>query len=171
MKIGDWENKNLDLIKEMLRQGELRVAAQVQLATSADQRATVLAGIYVAAATGIIGALATQPNILTNKPLFVGAVVAAILFLAGSIFSIWATIPVGFWAPGNDPEQWYADIDKSVSVARALGEQSEHYNDMISDNRNIIKRNATRFRMGAICGIAAPIAGIFAGGVTCLLTV
>jgi hypothetical protein len=168
MQIPDWEKAGPELVKEALRQGELRLSAQVTLATSADQRATVLAGIYVAAATGVIAALATAPDAIKSPILIAGAGAAASCFLAGAIFCIFATLPTTFWTPGNDPEAWWDDIIQNKKIKTALGEQAVHFNSHILGNRRIIERNAKRFRLGAIFGISAPIAGLFAAGVTCL---
>lgn len=167
----DWNTADKDLVAEALRQGELRLSAQVQLATSADQRATVLAGIYVAAATGVIVALATAPAAWSSKPLITGTIAAAFCFLAGSLFCISATLPVKFWAPGNDPAEWWPDITSKKKLEVALGEQAAHDHTHIMDNRRAIERNAKRFRIGALAGIGAPAAGLVVAGLTCLFRV
>lgn len=168
MQAPNWKNGNIELVKEALRQGELRLSAQVQLATSADQRATVLAGIYVAAATGVIAALASLDAVKQAPPLVIGGATAAICFLVGAVFCIHATLPIDFWTPGNDPQEWYGDIEQNKDVQVALGEQAEHFNTHILANRKSIDRNAARFLIGALTGISAPIVGLFVAGLTCL---
>src|SRR5262245_51178602 len=99
----DWKQADVELIKEILRQAEVRLSAQVTLATSSDQRAAVLAGIWVAGATGVIAALVALQPASRSIPLLVGGSCAIGLFLLGAFFCIWATMPVQFYPPGNRP--------------------------------------------------------------------
>src|SRR5262245_42281151 len=116
MSAPDWKNKasQIQLIREACREGEAKLAAQVTIATSADQRATVLAGIYVAAATGVIGALLTK-TADGGAPLTAGAITTACSFLIGAFLCLRATMPVVFGTPGNNPSEWYSDIENGVS--------------------------------------------------------
>ncbi|HJW42175.1 MAG TPA: hypothetical protein VJ476_13250 [Rhizomicrobium sp.] len=164
-----WKGKNLELIKEASRHGEAKLSAQVQIATSADQRATVLAGIYVAAATGIIGAVATGDAFKHNLPLVVGSVFSAVAFLIAAYLCIVATLPVDFYVPGNEPEKWYDDIDANTPPEEAIGQQAAHFNDQILANNKTIASNARYFQIGALTGISAPIIGLVGAGLTCLL--
>jgi hypothetical protein len=166
----NWQGKNLDLIKEACRHGEAKLSAQVQIATSADQRATVLAGIYVAAATGVIGALAAVDVIRHSIPLAAASAVAAVAFLGGAVLCITATLPVDFWVPGNEPGEWYADIENGTPLEVAIGEQAQHFDDSIKANSKVIASNARRFFWGAIIGIGAPFIGVFVGGTICLFS-
>ena len=163
-----WQSSDKEAINEIMREAEARLAAQVQIATSADQRATVLAGIYVAAATGIIGALVTAPKEVHSPPLYGGASAAVMLFLVGAFFCIWATMPVKFWTPGNAPEEWYPDIIAKRDLNEAKGEQIENYNSMILDNAAVMKSNGRKFKSGALLGACAPVGGLIAAGLTCL---
>lgn len=164
----DWKGKSKDLILEASRHGEAKLQAQVQIATSADQRATILAGIYVAAATGIIGALATNAPLEGARELMAGGAIAAILFLLGAFLCICATLPTDFWTPGNDPSEWYGDIEKGKSIEEAAGEQAVHFDAAIKANDKVLVRNARLFLWGALCGIGAPVVGLFAAGLICL---
>jgi len=165
-----WQPQQLELIKEACRQGELKLTAQVQMATSADQRATVLAGIYVAAATGIMGAIATSDSLRTRLPFLIASGITAIAFLVGAVLCIRATLPVNFWPPGNEPGEWYEDIEKSRPLHEAIGDQAAHFDRFIKENKAVIDRNADNFKMGALLGIAAPIFGLFVGGIICLFS-
>jgi hypothetical protein len=168
MATPNWTGKRLDLIKEACRHGEARLAAQVQIATSADQRATVLAGIYVAAATGVIGAIAASELFRNSPPLLVGSCATAVTFLIAAILCILATLPVDFWTPGNDPEAWYPDMEKGTSPEIAIGEQTDHFNRHITSNNEVIARNAKYFMCGALLGVGAPAIGIILAGLVCL---
>lgn len=167
----DWKGKNLDLIKEACRHGESKLAAQVQIATSADQRATVLAGIYVAASTGIIGAIAASQDIRSNMPLLVAGAGVATVFLVAAVFCILATLPVNFWTPGNDPCEWYGDIEKGLDAETAIGQQAAFFDENIQENNVVIERNARRFRWGALLGVGAPVLGCALAGLTCLFSI
>jgi hypothetical protein len=164
----NWQGKKLDLIKEACRHGELKLAAQVQIAASADQRATVLAGIYVAAATGVIGAVAAVDVIRSSHPLAAAGTTAAIAFLVAAVLCILATLPTDFWVPGNYPAEWYADIEANPPLEVAIGEQASHFDNAIRENNKVLERNARRFLWGAAIGIGAPFIGILVAGLTCL---
>lgn len=164
-----WTGKNIDLIREACRHGESMLSAQVDIATSADQRASVLAGIYAAVATGIIGAIVTRTGLFQELPLAVGSILTAIAYLVGAALCIFATLPVSFWAPGNRPSEWYSDIEQNVPLEVAIGDQAAHFDDHIITNNKVIERNARLFFWGAVVGVTAPLLGIFFAGVTCLL--
>ena len=159
----NWKTKanQIRLIREACREGEAKLGAQVAIATSADQRATVLAGIYVAAATGVVaGLLATSRGGIV---LIVAAASAAAAFLIGALLCLKAPLPVIFWMPGNDPSQWYQDIEESKPEHEALGEQLVHYDKHIKENEKTLQGNASYFSWGAKLGIAAPIIGALVG--------
>jgi hypothetical protein len=164
----NWITADEGMVKEACRQGEAQLAAQVQLATSADQRATVLAGIYVAAATGVIAAIATGDFFKTHHSYVVGAALGALAFLCAAIACIKATLPTDFWTPGNLPSEWYADIEGKKELKVAIGEQAAHFDDHIRENNLVITRTARYFLFGALLGIFAPVIGLVAAGLICL---
>jgi hypothetical protein len=166
----DWKGKDLDLIREATRHGESMLAAQVDLATSADQRAAVLAGIFTAVATGIIGAAATHNDLADNRALAVGAGLTIVAYLLGSALCIITALPSYFWPPGNNPDEWYQDIDTSRPLPEAMGEQMEFFAKHIHQNNKALERNARLFFAGAVIGVAAPVIGLVSAGITCLLT-
>lgn len=166
----DWKGKDLKLIQEASRHGEARIAAQVQIAISADQRAAILAGIYAAAATAIIGVIASSVIVQGNKPLLIGSSVTALTFLIAAVFCLLATLPVEFGAPGNEPQEWYSDIEKGTPLEVAVGEQLAHFNQHILDNHIMLQRNARRFIWGALVGIASPAFGVIIAGIVCLFS-
>jgi hypothetical protein len=158
-KVPDWAKGDIEPIKESCRLGETLLVAQVQLATAADQRASVLAGIYVAAATGIIGAVATGDAFKTNHALTSGAMVTTAAFLIAAVLCVTATLPRDFWTPGNLPSEWYDDIASGKDFKVSIGEQAAHYDEHIDANNKLMARNARFFSGGALLGIAAPILG------------
>jgi MFS family permease len=179
MQEPNWQTSRIDLIREALRQGELRLAGQLTLATSADQRATVLAGIYTAIAIGLISAISaivalpitphpSHADTLYRIALIAGAITGTVMFLLGALSCILATLPVQFFTPGNDPEEWYEDIRDGVCEQLAFGQQVVHYNTHIFANRTTLERNAGRFRNGALLGISAPVISLLAAGLVYL---
>ena len=156
----DWKSGDKDLIQEALRQADLRIENQVRLAISADQRAAVLAAIYTAASTvlaaGIITMVADGHIIW---PIITGGGIAAVLFFIGAASCIYTSRPVNFHVAGNDPKNWYNDINEGKDLKVALGEVAQHLQEGISENRKIIERNAKFYWAGARLGIAAPLVG------------
>lgn len=158
----DLSKSTPETTREIVREAEIYLQGQLTLATSADQRASVMASVFTAAGAAIVAGLITLFSSKTATdfgPVFAGGVVAATLFLAGAGLCVWATLPVAFDLPGNQPEAWEEDVKAGKPLDDSLAEQAEHYQGKIEDNRKALKRNAGRFRWGAIFGIAAPFIG------------
>ena len=161
----DWSKADSNMVERIVEEGEAYLAGQLKLATSADQRASMLAGVFTAGATAVIAGLLTlhtaEKIALAQKfPVYLGGGVGFLLFLAAASFCIAAIFPVGFWLPGNEPQAWYRDIEGAKDLKLALGEEAEHIQSKISENREVLSKNATRFKIGAILGIAAPIVAL-----------
>jgi hypothetical protein len=160
----DWTKAKPGLVQQIVREGELYLDGQLKLALSADQRAAILAGVFTAAATGVLAvmlalAITKDVAILHRYPVYVGSGTTAGMFLVAACLCISAAMPVGFWLPGNQPENWYGDVDQGKDLGAALGEEAQHIQDKIVENRAILAKNAQRFGRGAIMGIAAPFVG------------
>lgn len=96
-----------ELQREAIREGEVRLQAQLSIATAADQRALTWGGILVAAATGALGgglALISKDRPDYALGLF------ALFFAAAMTMSAWAALstvqPTKFCLPGNLPINW-----------------------------------------------------------------
>jgi hypothetical protein len=166
-KVPDWKHADEALVREAVSDGDSKLKAQLQIATSADQRASVLSGIYIAAATGIIGAVVSRST-PTTIPLISGALLTAAAFMTGALLCILTMLPSYFWTSGNSPAQWYKDITNKTPIKEALGEQAEHLTEKLSENNAALERNAKRFLFGALIGAFAPIIGLIGAGLTCL---
>ena len=148
----NWKDANPDLVKEVLREGEVYLQGQLTLATSADQRAAVLGGIYTAAAAAIIaGLIAALATGQISAAISVGGFFSAGLFLLGAGLCISTALPADFYLPGNHPESWYEDIDANRNILESLGEQTEYYQRAINGNRSFLKRNGSRFQGVLVC--------------------
>jgi hypothetical protein len=145
--------------------GEAYLDGQVKIATSADSRASSLAGMYTAAATALTAGVAISifnaagSQLEERLALIVGGGVAALFFLVGAICCIIAVQPIGFFLPGCEPENWQEDIDAGRKLDDCLGERAKHIQDAIAYNFNVIGKNARLFAFGAGFGMAAPFAG------------
>ena len=159
-KTPDWSTKKIELIQEASRHAEAKMVAQVQFAVSADARASILAGIYVAAATGCVAALAASTT-LQGRPAAIGAAIGAVAaFISGAYLCVWATLPCDFHLPGNEPANWYGEIEKDAPIAKAAGEQLALFDSDIRENNCTLATNAKKFQWGALIGISAPFAGL-----------
>jgi hypothetical protein len=160
----DWKNADKDMTTRIVEEGQTYLDGQLRLATSADGRAAALAGVFTAAAAAIMAGLialtvASKPDFAAKYPIYLGGGIAALLFLAAAAHAIAAMLPISFWLPGNEPESWYGDVDSKKAMMEALGEEAEHIQSKIEDNRKVLKRNARLFKRAAILGICAPTAG------------
>ena len=158
--MADQKNKRA-LIKTAVGEGETYLGGQLTLATSADQRAAILGGVFTAAGTAIIaGLIAAYSAGFTLNAILFGGLVAAILFLVGAGMCVSTVMPVSFNLPGNEPASWKADIERDRALIEALEEEAANFQSKIEDNRTVIKKNAKRFKWGAVAGITAPVAGL-----------
>lgn len=167
----DWSTANKEILERVVEEGESYLRGQLTLATSADQRAAALAAVFTAAATALIaGILAltttSPPHLRDHFPIYIGGGIASLCFLIAAGFCIAAVFPTNFFLPGNQPENWHGDIEAKKAIEVSLAEETQHIQGKIEFNRACIARNATRFKRGAILGIAAPLAGLLFWAVT-----
>jgi hypothetical protein len=152
--------------REIVRGGEAYLDGQLRVATSADQRASSLAGVFSAAATALLAATVALANPAWNIPghvaLMIGAGAAALLFLIGAVQCLRVIMPVSFWLPGCEPENWETDVTAGKKLHDCFGERADHIQEQIAANLQVIENNARKFRWGASCGIAAPFVGVIA---------
>jgi NADH:ubiquinone oxidoreductase subunit B-like Fe-S oxidoreductase len=87
------------------------------------------------------------------------------MFLIGAIQCWRVIIPVDFWLPGCEPENWETDVVAGKKLHDCLGERAGHIQQQIAENLSVIEANAKKFRSGALCGIVAPFVGVAAWAV------
>ena len=89
--------------KEIVRGGEAYLDGMLKIATSADQRASGLAGMFTAAATALLAATVALANPAWNVPghisLMLGGAASAIMFLLGALVCLSTVMPAKFWLP------------------------------------------------------------------------
>jgi len=156
----DWAKADAETVKEIVRGGEAYLAGQVRFATSADQRAVVLAGVFIAAGTAIIGALVAAMTVdVAAAALVVGGAAWALCLMMGGALCISTALPVKFYMPGNHPRNWYRDVAADRPLVESLGEVAEYTQEEIEGNDRLSEANARRYRLGALIGLAAPLVG------------
>jgi hypothetical protein len=159
----DFSKISDEFAQEIVREGEAYLSGQVQIATSADQRAAVMASVFAAAGAALMaGVLTAASGQFTNEAasLLIGGTAAAILFLVGASFCVRATMPQTFWVAGAEPENWESDVAAGRPLKDALGEQAGNIQEKIDENNATLMRNAWWFKWGGRFGIAAPFAGL-----------
>ena len=129
-----------ELQKEAIREGELRLQAQLQVATAADQRALTWGGLLVAAVTGALGG--GLALVAKEQPDYVlGAL--AIGFALSMLKAAWKALdtvrPGLFCMPGNKPGNWLPEnwactgsTDRKCALARI--DQAEQMTRHIGEN-------------------------------------
>lgn len=158
-----WDKADLDSIKEIVRAAESYLAAQLDLATSADQRAATLASAFTLAGAGLVAGLITLAAASEHWRLFVpvyaGGGITALMFLIAAWICVRTTMPVEFWLAGNEPANWQDDVERSEKLEKMLGDQATNYQKCIEGNDVILKGNARAFKWGARLGVGAPFVG------------
>lgn len=155
------EEARLELARTVLRQGELRLQDQLTRAIASDQRASTLAGIFIAAATvSLVAAVAFATAGTPNPPLAAGGIAAAVMLLVAGAYCARAAMPVKFAAVGAVPQNWWEDGVKERPLAECLENESANYQRYISDNMKVIARSGKLLRCGAGLGWFAPQIGV-----------
>ena len=138
---------DVETLREMMREAEAYLNAQLTAAIGADQRAYTFAGFGSAAAVVLVGAAygiasARSPDI----PMAILATVVAGFLIAGAMLAIHSARSVDFEYSGNQPGHWVEDVEERKSLQRSLAEQCEHYDLMIGKNTKTISDNSRVFQ-------------------------
>lgn len=153
------------IIERCLDDGARQIDGTIHFATSADQRAIVIASTYITAATALIaGLVAWASNATVPSDMLWGGIVAAVLFYLGAIICIWTAFPIITYAGGNPPNFWKYHIDQKTAYATAIESQISEYEEKIKLNALSLKKRAQLFRIGGIIGASAPLFGLIGYG-------
>jgi hypothetical protein len=155
----DFSKIDDDFAKEIIRAAEANLSGQVTVATSADQRASVMASVFAAAGAALIVGMAA---IAKDYPAGVvaGGFISGGLFLVAAALCVKATMPVLFWLGGAEPHDWDEDCVAGRKLKDSLSQQADHLQERITYNAGVIGRNARWFFWGAGIGVAAPFFGL-----------
>jgi hypothetical protein len=160
----DWLKAKEGIVERVLQDSETFLNGTVTIAASADQRAAVIAGTFATAAAaivaGVIGfsAAAGADNVYA-LPIYVGGLSAALLFVIGAVFCISAAMLVEFHLPGTRPSGWEDDVAKGKNLSECQCDLIAIRENAITQNLKVLSANARNYKIGAACGIAAPVVG------------
>lgn len=147
----DYSSAHDDLLKEIIRQAEIKLQAQLQAAIAADHRA-----LGVAAAMATIVALIMGGTVaLFQAPgapeclAWVGTVVSVTLLVA-VVLAVLSARSIGFYFPGSEPSAWEEDVREEHTLKQSLGDMASHYDQMIRNNAREMKRAGHIFNASLI---------------------
>jgi hypothetical protein len=161
----------LPILEEVVREGEAMLAAQLTVATAADQRAMTFAGLLIAAATAATGGVIAL--VLSDKPAWtvvvIGTVYATAAIVAAGL-AIWSAKPSAFSFPGNEPALWHPDlwqvgIGGPHSIHQARVEQAVNLQSQIGKNKNALSRNARWMRAAVLLGFTSTALAAISTGI------
>jgi hypothetical protein len=87
--------------------------------------------------------------------------------LGSAAICVSAAWPVRFALVGALPENWWSDGVTTRSYEECLRRESNNYTDRIRDNRQVIRRNAQRLRLGMYLACGSPLIGLFSWIAAC----
>ena len=151
------------LAEVVLRQGELRLAAQLTIGLAADQRATSFAGIFFTIATAAaVGFFTLFSQAKPSWPLLAAA-------FAGAVCAGWAAYqcisvarPALFRVAGNLPNSWWDDGVEKKPLAQCLRKESANYQRRLEENSQRLSESANRLRVALRVGLSTPGAAFVA---------
>ncbi|HEX6964003.1 MAG TPA: hypothetical protein VF175_19200 [Lacipirellula sp.] len=155
-----------ELVERVLQQGEIRLSAQLQIALAADQRAVTAAAILVAVASVTLGFAGDEiTKAATDIPFAVSTALAGLMLLISAAVCVTAAMPTKFALAGAVPENWWSDGVTERAYEECLWRESCNYTRRIVDNRETLRQNADRLRLGMYLACSAPVTGLASFGV------
>lgn len=136
---------DLDTLKEIVRNAESFLGAQLTSGLASNQRAMTLTSV-LAAATVVLGGSAASLLIGTAPKLPLGGASAltALGLLAAMALAISAAKPTKWYMAGNTPTGWARDVETRKTLERSMAEQAAWYAEMIADNNVSMERADSR---------------------------
>lgn len=161
MKELDGQHREV-MAERILHQGELKLAAQLQLATSADSRAATLTAIFSTVTIALLGGagaifFSQEPNL----KLVFGLSISGIFYGVSAYLCALACQPTDFYTAGNQPEKWLKDNAMSKTLSDALLKEAQNYQVGIMANRLAIRQSAERLKWALRLSWASPFIGLF----------
>lgn len=160
MQVSAYQAAASDVLKEILRDAEARLEAQLTTTLGADQRAMTFSGLLIASAGALIGVVLAVPN--ASAPYWLVAFVSAALLLAAGL-AVYSAQPTRWEYVGNIPSHWLDDISSGRSLEACLAEMLEHYDTMILDNEAEIESAAIWMNRSMFVAVASLVIGLFGG--------
>jgi hypothetical protein len=147
-------------LREIVREAESYLDAQLKSGLEADKRAMTLAAILAAVISFMVGGTASM--IAAEVPIWpqISGVFILVGFLIAALFAaIHAARPTPFGYVGNDPKFWVADVANKKPLKVSLAEQASFYSrdisanaDCLDENHRCVRRALTLALMGILFG-------------------
>lgn len=155
-----------ETVKEIIREAEAYLGAQLTAGIAIDQKATTLAGSLATIVVAIIGiAIVSLTNAEPNYILVWASGSCSLIFFVSLILAVAAARPISFEYVGNTPSAWSSTDDMYGPLHISLMAQANHYSKAISKNNADLAKNAKLMKWAAVLMAAAPFVGfIFALG-------
>ncbi len=141
-----------ELLLEVVREGELRISAQLESANAADQRAMTWAGMLTAIDTAAIGGTVTLGVTEQHWILIcVGTAFVSVMLIA-TFMAVSAARPSEFAFPGNEtknwfPKEWEGYGEEDLDMAQARIEQAKALQSAIEKNKQWAKDTTDQLRL------------------------
>lgn len=137
----------LDVLGEVVREGEVTLSSQLTVALASDQRAITFAGIILTAATALLGAAGALVTGEEQRHLALAyvAIGLGVAYLVAGALALWMARPARHCLPGNDPANWLPhcwDVSgrQKRNMTQARVEQARNLQSMITKNRETAAR-------------------------------
>lgn len=160
------EGADSETLREIIREAESYLSAQLTVALAADQRAVTLCGM-LAAASAILASGGISLIIGERKDIYLGVIglIVVMLFMVAMILSISAAKPCDFNFVGTFPSNWEGDILNGKNLDASLAEQASHYDLILKKNNEILKKNGSRVYRAIIIAWGALLFGVVSSSV------
>ena len=157
----------IEVLDEVVREAELRIAAQLETANASDQRAMAWCGFLITIATAGTGGAISLSLSGAHSALATLATIFSFVIGVAAFLAIDCVRPKYFGFPGNLPENWLPaewEAGKPLTLFQARIEQARCLNNLIDDNVVWAKTCAVRLQLSMDIAVWAVIfAGIIAG--------
>lgn len=144
----DFSSADEATLKEIIREAESYLGAQLTAGIAANARAMSLTG-FLATVTLVLAGATTNVLLMATPRLALGAVCGGVSLglLAATWLAIQAAQPTRFWYVGNSPRGWVSDLKAGKSFQTSLAEMAVFYADMIADNGECMARSDLRINL------------------------
>lgn len=160
---------DLELARSVLRQGELRLDAQIRIMQAIDQRGLTLAALLTTLSVATAGAALTLifgPAPAYPPGLGLAASATVLTWTAWKCVMAAAGRENRISLPGNDPQCWWDDAPERRPLAECLRREADNYQDYLEKNRERMQQQAREIRDAALGACLTPAAGLIAAVLT-----
>jgi hypothetical protein len=152
-----------ELLREIIRQAELRLQAQLQSALAADARAGVLASLQAAAAAALVVFGASGQASGTSQA---AAYFAAGVAMMGAMLAGIAARPIDFDFAGLKPSDWATAVQTNEPEDSGHRAYAQYLDDYLKANARRMATNGILTRWAIAAMVMAPVTALLV--LTCL---